>query len=103
MPGNDELWHSGGLVHNPWALNEEESRTIIKSALDLGINFFYTANAYARGVSEEILGRALNDFANRDEVVVATKVFVPMSTGPNGGGLPRKHIMSLMYPIQLLA
>jgi len=83
-----------GWVHNPWALNEEDSRTIIKRALDLGINFFDTANAYAYGNSEEILGRALNEFANRDEVVVATKVFIPMSKAPNGGGLSRKHIMS---------
>ncbi|MBN2500939.1 MAG: aldo/keto reductase [Anaerolineales bacterium] len=83
-----------GWVHNEWALDEESSRTIIKRALDLGINFFDTANAYAHGNSEEILGRAINDFANRDEVVIATKVFVPMNQGPNGGGLSRKHIMS---------
>ena len=87
--GTAENW-----VHNPWALNEEESRTIIKRALDLGVNFFDTANAYAYGTSEEILGRALNDFANRDEIVVATKVFSPMNQKPNGGGLSRKHIMS---------
>jgi len=87
--GTAENW-----VHNPWALDEEDSRTIIKKALDLGINFFDTANAYAYGNSEEILGRALNDFTNRDEVVIATKVFVPMSQRPNGGGLSRKHIMS---------
>jgi len=83
-----------GWVHNPWALNEDDSRTIIKRALESGVNFFDTANAYAYGTSEEILGRALNDFANRDEVVIATKVFVPMSKAPNGGGLSRKHIMS---------
>lgn len=83
-----------GWVHNPWALNEEDSRAILKRAVDLGINFFDTANAYAYGNSEEILGRAIKDYANRDEVVVATKVFVPMSKGPNGGGLSRKHIMS---------
>ncbi len=87
--GSAENW-----VHNKWALNEEESRTIIKRALDLGINFFDTANAYAYGNSEEILGRALSDFASRDEVVIATKVFVPMSKRPNMGGLSRKHIMS---------
>ena len=81
-------------VHNPWALNEEDSRTIIKRALDLGVNFFDTANAYAYGNSERILGKALNDFANRDEIVVATKVFVPMSKAPNNGGLSRKHILS---------
>jgi aryl-alcohol dehydrogenase-like predicted oxidoreductase len=83
-----------GWVHNPWALNEEDSRTIIKRALDLGVNFFDTANVYARGVSEEILGRALNDFANREEVVIATKVFGKMHEGPNGSGLSRKAIMS---------
>lgn len=83
-----------GWVHNPWSLDEESSRSIIKKALDLGINFFDTANAYAYGVSEEILGRALRDYANRDDVVVATKVFVPMRKGPNGGGLSRKHILS---------
>ena len=83
-----------GCAHNAWALNEEDSRAIVKRALDLGVNFFDTANAYAYGNSEEILGRALNDYANRDEIVVATKVFVPMNQRPNGGGLSRKHIMS---------
>ena len=83
-----------GWVHNEWALDEEASRSIIKSALDLGINFFDTANVYARGVSEEILGRALKDFANRDEVVIATKVHGKMHEGPNGSGLSRKAIMS---------
>jgi len=83
-----------GWVHNEWALNEEDSRSVIKRALDLGINFFDTANVYAYGTSEEILGRALNDFANRDEVVIATKVFGNMRDGANGGGLSRQHIMS---------
>ena len=83
-----------GWVHNPWALDEEGSRSIIKKALDLGVNFFDTANMYAYGKSEEILGQALKDYANRDEVVIATKVFVPVRKGPNGGGLSRKHIMS---------
>lgn len=87
--GTAENW-----VHNPWALSEEDSRAIIKRALDSGINFFDTANAYARGNSEKILGRTIKDYANRDEVVIATKVFVPMSEGPNGGGLSRKHILS---------
>jgi aryl-alcohol dehydrogenase-like predicted oxidoreductase len=87
--GKAENW-----VHNPWALDEEGSRSVIKRALDLGVNFVDTANAYAYGNSEEILGRALKDYANRDEVVIATKVFVPMRKGPNGGGLSRKHIMS---------
>ncbi|AZB41520.1 aldo/keto reductase [Bacillus sp. FJAT-42376] len=80
--------------NTPWSLNEEESRPIIKKALDMGINFFSTANMYSDGTSEEIVGRALKDFARRDEVVVATKVFVPMRKGPNGMGLSRKAIMT---------
>ena len=87
--GTAENW-----VHNPWALNEEDSRTIIKRALDLGVNFFDTANVYAYGASEEILGRALKDFARRDEIVLATKVFGNMHDGPNGGGLSRKAILT---------
>ncbi len=83
-----------GAVHNQWALNEEDSRIIIKRALDLGVNFFDTANVYARGVSEEILGRALKDYANRDEVVIATKVHGKMHEGANGSGLSRKAILS---------
>jgi len=83
-----------GWVHNQWALNEEASRSIIKKALDLGINFFDTANIYAHGTSEEILGRALKDYANRDEIVIATKVHGKMHEGPNGSGLSRKAIMS---------
>ena len=82
-----------GWVHNAWGLGEEESRTIIKKALDLGINFFDTANVYAHGQSEEILGRALKDYANRDEVAIATKVFFPMGEAPNSQGLSRKHIL----------
>ncbi|MEK3806960.1 aldo/keto reductase [Bacillus sp. FSL H8-0547] len=78
----------------PWSLKEEESRPIIEKALNLGINFFSTANMYSDGSSEEILGRALKDFARRDEVVVATKVFVAMRNGPNGMGLSRKAIMT---------
>jgi len=87
--GSDTDW-----VHKPWALNEANSREIIKRALDLGVNFFDTANVYANGLSEKIVGRALKDFANRDEVVLATKVFFPMNETPNGKGLSRKHIMS---------
>lgn len=83
-----------GWMHNAWALNEEESRVIIKRALELGVNFFDTANVYAKGVSEEILGRALRDFADRDKVVVATKVRGRMHEGPNGEGLSRKAILS---------
>jgi aryl-alcohol dehydrogenase (NADP+) len=77
-----------------WTLNEEESRPFIQKALELGINFFDTADMYSTGISEEIVGTALKDFAKRDEVVIATKVFHPMSKAPNAGGLSRKHIMS---------
>jgi 1-deoxyxylulose-5-phosphate synthase len=77
----------------PWVLNEEESRPFIKQALDEGINFFDTADMYSLGASEEVLGRALRDFARRDEVVIATKVFFPLEQKPNRGGLSRKHIL----------
>ncbi|SFE86656.1 aldo/keto reductase [Trichococcus pasteurii] len=77
-----------------WVIDEDQSRTIIKKALDLGINFFDTANVYSDGMSEEFLGRALKDFAKRDEIVIATKVFFPMHDGPNSMGLSRKTIMS---------
>lgn len=83
-----------GWVHNPWALDEEASRAVVRRALELGINFFDTANVYSKGTSEEILGRALKDYANRDEVVIATKVRGRMHDGPNGEGLSRKAIMS---------
>ncbi len=79
---------------HPWTLDEEQSRPFIRKALDLGINFFDTANSYSDGTSEEIVGRALRDFARRDEVVIATKVFYPWREGPNGGGLSRKAIMT---------
>ncbi|MEH7347724.1 aldo/keto reductase [Gottfriedia acidiceleris] len=79
---------------HPWVIDEESSRTIIKKALDIGINFFDTANVYSDGTSEEFVGRALKDYANRDEIVLATKVYFPMHKGPNGSGLSRKHIMS---------
>lgn len=80
--------------HHAWALDDEQSRKIIKQALELGINFFDTANSYAGGLSEEILGRALKDYANRDEIVLATKVNNRTFKGPNGAGLSRKAIMS---------
>jgi aryl-alcohol dehydrogenase-like predicted oxidoreductase len=80
-------------VH-PWVLDEEHSRPIIKRALELGINFFDTANVYSDGTSEEIVGRALKEYANRDEIVLATKVHFRMHQGPNGAGLSRKAIMS---------
>ncbi|MBD2871995.1 aldo/keto reductase [Paenibacillus arenilitoris] len=79
---------------HPWVLNEEQTRPIVKKALELGINFFDTANVYSSGTSEEFVGRALRDYANRDEVVIATKVHFRMHEGPNGAGLSRKAIMS---------
>lgn len=78
--------------NHAWTLPPEESRPFIRKALDLGINFFDTANSYSAGSSEEILGGALKDFARRDEVVVATKVFFANGSGPNLGGLSRKSI-----------
>ena len=77
-----------------WALTEEQSRPFIKKALELGINFFDTADMYSVGTSEEIVGTALKDFTKREEVVIATKVFNRMSQSPNDAGLSRKHIMS---------
>jgi aryl-alcohol dehydrogenase (NADP+) len=77
-----------------WSLPEAESRELIKQALDAGINFFDTANIYSAGSSEEITGRALADMADRDEIVLATKVWGPMREGPNGGGLSRKALMA---------
>jgi aryl-alcohol dehydrogenase-like predicted oxidoreductase len=83
----------GSKKWREWVLEEEESRPFIKRALELGINFFDTADMYSVGVSEEIVGRALKDFAPRDRVVIATKVFNPMGDDPNQKGLSRKHIM----------
>jgi len=77
-----------------WVLREEDSRPFIQRALELGINFFDTANMYSLGRSEEVLGRALRDFARREDVVIATKVYFPMGPGPNDRGLSRKHILS---------
>ncbi len=79
---------------HPWTLPEEQSRPFIQRALELGINFFDTANTYSDGTSEEIVGRALRDFARRDEIVVATKGYFPWRKGPNGGGLSRKAIFN---------
>ncbi|KQX44707.1 aldo/keto reductase [Paenibacillus sp. Root444D2] len=84
---------AGRWIHQ-WVLDEERSRPIIKKALEMGINFFDTANVYSDGTSEEIVGRALKDYANRDEIVLATKVHGRMHEGPNGAGLSRKSIMS---------
>ncbi|MEV6961143.1 aldo/keto reductase [Streptomyces sp. NPDC051207] len=80
-------------VHE-WTLDEAASRPLIRQALDAGITFFDTANVYSDGTSEEIVGRALRDFARRDEIVLATKVHGRMRPGPNGGGLSRKAIMT---------
>ena len=86
--GDPERW-----IHQ-WVLEEEASRPVIKHALDSGINFFDTANVYSLGRSEEILGKALVDYAKRDEIVLATKVHGRMHEGPNGGGLSRKAILA---------
>jgi 1-deoxyxylulose-5-phosphate synthase len=80
--------------NHAWSLDEEASRPFIKRALESGINFFDTANRYSLGSSEEILGRAIKDFARREEVVLATKVYGRMRPGPNGAGLSRKAIMA---------
>ncbi len=85
LPGEALRWE--------WALREDESRPFFKRAIELGINFFDTANAYSFGASEEITGRALREFARREDVVIATKVFNPMRPGPNGRGLSRKAIL----------
>ena len=84
----------GNQGNHAWSLGEEESRPFIKRALEAGINFFDTANRYSLGSSEEILGRAIKDFARRDEIVVATKVYGRMRPGPNGAGLSRKAIFA---------
>ena len=77
---------------HPWTLNEAESRPFFRRALEAGINFFDTANGYSGGSSEEITGRALKDMANRDEVVIATKGYIPWRNAPNTGGLSRKAV-----------
>jgi aryl-alcohol dehydrogenase (NADP+) len=83
----------GTPAWRPWVLDESASRPFIKRAVERGINFFDTADMYSRGVSEQVVGRALKDFARRDEVVVATKVFYPVEEHANSRGLSRKHIM----------
>ena len=85
----------GSSSWRPWVLDEDTSRPLIKGAVEAGINFFDTADMYSVGVSEEVTGRALKEFAkSRDELVIATKVFNPMSDAPNDRGLSRKHIMA---------
>jgi 1-deoxyxylulose-5-phosphate synthase len=83
-----------GRGHPVWSLGEDDSRPLIKHAVEAGINFFDTANIYSQGSSEEILGRALGDFADRDDIVIATKVRHPVRPGPNGKGLSRKAIIT---------
>ena len=83
-----------GVLQWQWTLSEEDSRPHIQRALELGVNFFDTANVYSSGESEAVLGRAIRDFTRRDEVVLATKVWGPMRQGPNGRGLSRKAILA---------
>ena len=80
--------------NHPWTLGEAQSRPFLKRALDLGFNFFDTANVYSDGTSEEIVGRALAEYARREDVVIATKVHGRMRPGPNGMGLSRKAILA---------
>jgi aryl-alcohol dehydrogenase (NADP+) len=82
----------GTPTWRPWVLDEAASRPFIRRAIDLGINFFDTADMYSLGVSEEVTGRAIKDFTNRDQIVLATKVYYPVGEGPNDRGLSRKHI-----------
>ncbi len=83
----------GSSKWRPWVLDEADAKPFFRKALDLGINFFDTADMYAMGVSEEVTGRALREMANMAEIVLATKVHFPMGDGPNMGGLSRKHIV----------
>ena len=91
--GDPDAKFPGATLGWAWALREDDSRPFFKRALELGINFFDTANVYSWGASEEITGRALRDFARREEVVIATKVFNTMRPDPNGHGLSRKAIL----------
>ena len=84
----------GTPAWRPWVLDEGMSRPFVQRALEHGINFFDTADMYSLGVSEEVTGRALRDFATRDKVVLATKVFYPLTDDPNARGLSRKHLMT---------
>ena len=84
----------GNGSDRPWVLDEAAAEPIVRSAVDGGVTFFDTADTYSRGASEVATGRILPKFLSRDEMVVATKVFMPMTPGENGGGLSRKHILS---------
>ena len=79
--------------HGDWVLSEDDSRPFIREAVEAGINFFDTANMYSLGASEEVIGRLLPEFARRDEIVVATKAFLPWRQAPNAGGLSRKALI----------
>ena len=79
--------------HGDWVLSEDESRPFIREAVEAGINFFDTANMYSLGASEEVIGRLLPEFTKRDEIVVATKAFLPWRQAPNAGGLSRKALI----------
>lgn len=81
----------------PWTMPESDTRPIVKRALELGINFFDTADMYSLGVSEEVTGRLLNEFTRRQDVIIASKVYWPMGDGPNDHGLSRKHIMDSIH------
>ncbi len=83
----------GSRAWRPWVLDETAARPFFRRAVEAGINFFDTSDMYSAGVSEEVTGRALRDLANRDEIVVATKVYFPLAAGPNQGGLSRKHVV----------
>src|SRR5947207_7552809 len=84
----------GSSKWREWVLDEEASRPLLRKALEMGINFFDTADMYSLGASEEVLGRALKDFGpSRDKLVIATKVFYPMGNDPSESGLSRKHIV----------
>ncbi len=91
--GDPDATVEGSTLRWAWALKEDEARPFFRRAIELGINFFDTANVYSFGASEEITGRALREFARREEVVIATKVWGVMRPGPNGGGLSRKAIL----------
>ncbi len=84
----------GNASDRPWVLDEDAAEPIVRAAVESGIYFFDTANTYSNGASEVATGRLVRKFLRRDETVVATKVFMPMTPGPNGGGLSRKHILS---------
>ena len=82
----------GSPTWRPWVLDEKASGPFFQRAIEAGVNFFDTADMYSRGASEEVTGRWLREYANRDEIVIATKVFFPINDKPNMGGLSRKHI-----------